>query len=136
MEITLRQLFNSIQEETPAGFQPGALHRLAGAKFPAKTAYKIAKIAAECEREVGHIETQRRAILARFDEAQNGAGDWRMDAEKMKAFSQEYQEMLDLNVTISGDQLPLADFGDAMISPRDMMALSWLIQDETPKPTA
>ena len=127
MEITLKQILNSIQEETPAGFQPGALHRLASAKFPAKAAYRIAKIAAECGKESESIEAQRKALVDKFDNAQNGDGDWRKSKEQVAAFHSEYEEMLSIKVNISGDPIPIGDFGEAEVSPRDLLILDWML---------
>ena len=121
MIITLRDLQNSQY----------ALQQLAAAKFPAKIAWRIGRIADKIFPILEKFQAQHEAIVKQYGAPVEGnAATWRVLPENAQAATDEINGLLDEAITIDRAPLTLADLGAYEITPQDCAALSWLIIDE------
>lgn len=143
--VTLARLVGSAMQtkENPAP----ALHHLLGQhEMPIKQSFLIGKIANSVFEEIKAYQTTHTTLCEKYAEkdaagkarildaegkqvAEGQPGSYDIPADKMADFNKELAELLETEVTISGQQVKVSELQGVKIAPAYMMALDWLIGD-------
>lgn len=98
-------------------------------------AFKIARLARELNKEVETFNSERQKILDRFCEkdengnfAQTEDGMIKIIPEKISDFNNEFQTLLDTEVEINAEKIPLKDIDEIKISPQEMLNIDKFIE--------
>ena len=95
-------------------------------KLPIKIAYRLTKLSNKIRAELAVYNEQRVALVKRLGE-EKGKDSWEVKPENMVEFQEEFKKLLDEVVEIDFTPLKLAELGDVVISPKDLV--DWIISE-------
>ena len=105
--------------------------------FPANMTFKIARLARELAKEIQTFEEARVKIAEKYGKKnENGELDVSTDGkvsippEKISACNQDFKELIATEVEINASKIPLAAFENVELTPREMMLIEPIIDEE------
>ena len=121
MQINLNQLVAS----------KNGLAKLAETQFKAKKLFEITKFVRVCAAEIESFDKVREEKIRQFGEENeiNGKQVFEVSSENQQQFFSEIQELLDQEISLEIPEITLDDFGDIEMTPKDLIALNWLIKE-------
>ena len=125
--VTVQQLMDSVE----------VLQRLISFSFPARTAFHIARLAREIDKEFNLLQKTRLQIIEQYgerdDEGQlkdDGHGTYLINKTDEQKFLEEYNEWLQTSIDVNIEPLQIDWLADAFsITPKDMMRLEPFIKE-------
>ena len=124
--LTVQELIESIP----------VLRELGGKQLRSKTAFRVARLMREVQKESDAFEEQRIALVRKYgakDENGNLSvdenGNNYIEPEHVSDFNSELTELLNNTITVSGDKLNLDDLGDETFTPAQMLNFSAFLEE-------
>jgi hypothetical protein len=113
--ITVEQMLGSVQ----------ALNELVEAEINIVSAFKIARLTADINKEIETFIDVKNAMIAKFD----------LEDEDDQAKAQtQMKVLLDEEISLNHNQIAAQGLGEkAIVKPKVLMALDWLFQDGDPE---
>ena len=109
-----------------------ALQQLAGqAKFPARTAYRIGMLQDDLRQASRHYGEQQRALLEKHGAEPEGDGLRIKEPEQIKAYQKELLDLLEEEIAVNVQPLPLSRLEDKEITHTILASLRPFIIDWT-----
>lgn len=126
MTVTLNTIMNSTE----------VLQQLLNINFPARTAYKIARLLAEIEKEQEIVHKTRTQLIDKYGQKDEN-GKFILNEEKniqlkpdcVEKFNQELMELLETNIELTSPYLKLEELEIANFTPQQMYMLMPYIQE-------
>ena len=104
--------------------------------FKGSIAFKVARLARELNKEMETFNTERQKLLERYSEKdKNGElkvlenGNVQVIPEKLQEFNQEFTNLLETDVEINADKLPMSCMDEFEVSPQQMLDLEVFFED-------
>lgn len=104
--------------------------------FKGSIAFKVARLARELNKEMETFNTERQKLLERYCEKdENGElkvlenGNVQVIPEKLQEFNQEFTNLLETEVEINADKLPMSCMDEFEVSPQQMLDLEVFFED-------
>ena len=102
--------------------------------MPARTAFKVARLIRELDKENEMFDKQRIDIVTRYAKRDEN-GDMveennqvLIDDDKMQQFQDEFNALLDTEVEVNAEKLDIEDLGDIELTPKQIMNLEKFIK--------
>jgi hypothetical protein len=92
-------------------------------RLPAGVAFKLARINRQLTAEHGVYEEQRGELVKQFGELDEEQQLWTVTQENVDAYRKENQELLDTDIKLDIDPVPVSEFGEHLFSLQVMSAL-------------
>ncbi len=89
--------------------------------MPAKAAFKIGKLFKLINNEYRECETQRENLIKKYGQEDKEKGEIRVLPENLEIFTNEIRSLLEVDVDLNFDQIPVEDLGEVCI-PIEVMA--------------
>jgi len=126
MTVTLNTIMGSTE----------VLQQLLNINFPARTAYKIARLLAEIEKEQEIVHKTRTQLIDKYGQKDEN-GKFILNEEKniqlkpdcVEKFNQELMELLETNIELTSPYLKLEELEIANFTPQQMYMLMPYIQE-------
>ena len=126
MTVTLNTIMGSTE----------VLQQLLNINFPARTAYKIARLLAEIEKEQEIVHKTRTQLIDKYGQKDEN-GKFILNEEKniqlkpdcVEKFNQELMELLETNIELTSPYLTLEELEIANFTPQQMYMLMPYIQE-------
>ena len=126
MTVTLNTIMGSTE----------VLQQLLNINFPARTAYKIARLLAEIEKEQEIVHKTRTQLIDKYGQ-KDESGKFILNEEKniqlkpdcVEKFNQELMELLETNIELTSPYLTLEELEIANFTPQQMYMLMPYIQE-------
>lgn len=126
MTVTLNTIMSSTE----------VLQQLLNINFPARTAYKIARLLAEIEKEQEIVHKTRTQLIDKYGQKDEN-GKFILNEEKniqlkpdcVEKFNQELMELLETNIELTSPYLKLEELEIANFTPQQMYMLMPYIQE-------
>lgn len=126
MTVTLNTIMGSTE----------VLQQLLNINFPARTAYKIARLLAEIEKEQEIVHKTRTQLIDKYGQ-KDESGKFILNEEKniqlkpdcVEKFNQELMELLETNIELTSPYLKLEELEIANFTPQQMYMLMPYIQE-------
>lgn len=106
-----------------------------GKPMPARTAFKVARLIRELDKENEMFDKQRIDIVTRYAKRDEN-GDMveennqvLIDDDKMQQFQDEFNALLDTEVEVNAEKLDIEDLGDIELTPKQIMNLEKFINE-------
>ena len=112
-EVSYRTIINSVN----------AVGELMQVPMPAKTAFNLRKIA----NQINEISTDLQEASKKRAEELMPEDDKEISEKNKARFEEEMEELLDSEVTITGEKISINDLGMANVKPVTLFALDWLV---------
>lgn len=103
--------------------------------MPARTAFKVARLIRELDKENEMFDKQRIDIVTRYAKRDEN-GDMveennqvLIDDDKMQQFQDEFNALLDTEVEVNAEKLDIEDLGDIELAPKQIMNLEKFINE-------
>ena len=112
MKITINEAYNIFQN----------LNELADKDLPIKTSYKILKLAKQLQIEMDVMEESRKKIAAKYSE--DGES---VDADKVSDFRKDFAEILNQEIEVEWEKIPIEELGDIKLNVKTMSAIEQLV---------
>lgn len=103
--------------------------------MPARTAFKVARLIRELDKENEMFDKQRIDIVTRYAKRDEN-GDMieennqvLIDDDKMQQFQDEFNALLDTEVEVNAEKLDIEDLGDIELTPKQIMNLEKFINE-------
>jgi hypothetical protein len=102
---------------------------------------RLARISAQVNTCLKEFQDTRLELIKKFG-AEKPDGNWEVKPENLKAFSEEWKDLVQEEVEINGKQIPFEAISQAPISAGDLWRLGWLIalpkeeEEDAPKAQA
>lgn len=130
MKLKLRQLIESLDHPMSDGsMRPGAFSRLLSTELVISASMRMKGVTKQV-RELAEQFSDLRLSLYKKHGTESEAGDeWALKTDAQKAaFAAEFEELLNVDIEISGDRLKKSDFfSHARMIEGDLETLDWLI---------
>ncbi len=104
--------------------------------FKGSIAFKVARLARELNKEMETFNAERQKLLERYCEKdENGElkvlenGNVQVIPEKLQEFNQEFTNLLETDVEINADKLPMSCMDEFEVSPQQMLDLEVFFED-------
>ena len=100
--------------------------------MPARTAFKVARLIRELDKENEMFDKQRIDIVTRYAKRnENGEENNQVliDDDKMQQFQDEFNALLDTEVEVNAEKLDIEDLGDIELTPKQIMNLEKFINE-------
>lgn len=104
--------------------------------FKGSIAFKVARLARELNKEMETFNTERQKLLEQYCEKdENGElkvlenGNVQVIPEKLQEFNQEFTNLLETEVEINADKLPMSCMDEFEVSPQQMLDLEVFFED-------
>lgn len=124
--MTIRDLLNIIP----------VLKELLEKPFKGAIAFKLARLVRELDKESSLFEFSRQKIAEKYglrDENNNlitdEEGNIKLQQDKINLCNEEMMNLLNTEITISADKIPISAFEDIEITPAQAIIISSLIED-------
>lgn len=118
MKITLNELVGSVD----------SLKALLECKLPFKVSYRINKLLNNSVASaLKSYEADRVKLVLKYGTVQEDGSTQVTDADSLKDFTKQLQELLDSEVEIKFDPISISEIGEVSIEPRHV--LPWIFQD-------
>ena len=104
--------------------------------FKGSLAFKIARLARELNKEVETFNAERQKLLNKycvktddgnFDMDENG--NLKLKPETIQEFNEEFNALLETEVEVNADKLPMEKIDDFNITPQQMLALEKFFEE-------
>lgn len=96
--------------------------------FKGSLAFKIARLARELDKEMQTFNSERQKIIEKYGEKDNDGkvitddkGIVRFDNSKIQELNEEFNTLLDTEIEINADKLPMDNIDDFEITPQEML---------------
>ena len=103
--------------------------------MPARTAFKVARLIRELDKENEMFDKQRIDIVTRYAKRDEN-GDMveennqvLIDDDKMQQFQDEFNALLDTEVEVNAEKLDIEDLGDIELTPKQIINLEKFINE-------
>jgi hypothetical protein len=108
------------------------LIKLVKLELPIKTSYKLSKILKKIGQELADLEEERVKLVKKYGDQDDEAQSIQVkDPEKYEEFAKEFGELLQEEITLEIDPIPINMLGDSVtFSPAELAALEMLFKDE------
>jgi enoyl-[acyl-carrier-protein] reductase (NADH) len=118
--VSLRDLIQSQQ----------ALSQIVGMEFSASVAFGLAKAIRKIEAELANYEQARLKLVDRIKDLPEETEEQKLESSRIREEAdQEYEKLIAQEVTFDFAPFDIKQFEKLKISPRDLLALSWLITE-------
>ena len=104
--------------------------------FKGSIAFKVARLARELNKEMETFNAERQKLLEQYCEKdENGElkvlenGNVQVIPEKLQEFNQEFTNLLETEVEINADKLPMSCMDEFEVSPQQMLNLEVFFED-------
>ena len=111
-------------------------NKIMGQSFKGSLAFKIARLARELNKEVETFNTERQKILTKYCEKdENGElvveenGNVKVIQDKIIEFNDEFTSLLNTEVEINADKIPMNNIDDFDITPQEMLVLEKFFEE-------
>ena len=122
MELTIQEILQ----------MKDVLQKILDVVLPAKTAFRLGKVAMKMQEELQFFEKTRLSLLEKYgtiDKENNSVSI--EDEEKRKQFTEEIQQVLIEKINIDFTPIKISDLGDDLkISASEIMILEKIIEEE------
>lgn len=105
--------------------------------FPANMTFKIARLAREIAKEIQTFEESRVKIAEKYGRRnENGelevseSGQVSIPTEKIAECNKDFSELIQTEIEINANKIPLSAFDNVTLTPREMMAIEAIIDEE------
>ena len=105
--------------------------------FPANMTFKIARLAREIAKEIQTFEESRVKIAEKYGRRnENGElevsenGQVSIPTEKIAECNKDFSELIQTEIEINANKIPLSAFDNVTLTPREMMAIEAIIDEE------
>jgi hypothetical protein len=105
------------------------LNRIAEAKLPIKTAYRIRRILKKVEEAWEPANEQINGLIQKMGEPVEGGG-YRVKAENVAEYQQELRELLEAEADFEIYKISIEEFGTLEISPVELETIAWMLSEE------
>lgn len=126
IELTVQEMLNSFN----------TLQDLLDKKLPSKTAFTVARIIREIEKESNTFQTARNHLIKLYGEVdKNGnlitdaEGNIQVKNEDIPAFNKEITDLLNTTITLNIDKINITDLNNLDFTPRQFLFLHPFIQE-------
>lgn len=106
-----------------------ALKELTSMKMTAATAMRISLLMKSLQPAMQSFATAYDALLAEVGQPIAGTNEFKIKPEGRERFVKESEEILNMEIEVHGEPIPIAAFGNAEITPASLSALDWLISE-------
>lgn len=96
--------------------------------FKGSLAFKIARLARELDKEMQTFNSERQKIIEKYGEKDNDGkvitddkGIVKFDNSKIQELNDEFNTLLDTEIEINADKLPMDNIDDFEITPQEML---------------
>lgn len=96
--------------------------------FKGSLAFKIARLARELDKEMQTFNSERQKIIEKYGEKDNDGkvitddkGMVKFDNNKIQELNDEFNTLLDTEIEINADKLPMDNIDDFEITPQEML---------------
>ena len=96
--------------------------------FKGSLAFKIARLARERDKEMQTFNSERQKIIEKYGEKDNDGkvitddkGIVKFDNSKIQELNDEFNTLLDTEIEINADKLPMDNIDDFEITPQEML---------------
>jgi hypothetical protein len=113
MKVKLLRLRNSVE----------VMDEVSKKDIPATTSWKIARIFMKINEELEILEQERKKLILRYDPS----GE--VPEEKREEFYEEFLKLLDEEVDLGFEPIPVGELGKGLIKPAELMALSFMFKE-------
>jgi hypothetical protein len=93
-----------------------ALEKLLNYALPIKTAYGLKRLVRAVNSELTEFETERVALVKKLGQ-ENEKGDFNVKPDNVEVFTTDLNSLLDCEVDIPYEPIPISSLGDVLISP-------------------
>jgi hypothetical protein len=115
VKVKLHKIIDSVEQ----------LKNLSSKELPATASFSLSRLFTQLEEELAVFETTRIKLLNTYakkgDDGNYSFSD--VEAENRDKFNKEFGELLDLEINMSYDPLPISHLGDVKLSISDMVIL-------------
>lgn len=118
MKITLGELLNG---------KP-ALEKLVNLEISIKTAYKLSRIINKLNNELQNFEDQRQKLVSKYGEPEEN-GNVIVTQENMEAFSNELNELINLEIELAYEPVSLEELGDVKMRASELMLIDKFVTE-------
>jgi hypothetical protein len=107
------------------------LIKLVKLELPIKTSYKLSKILKKIGQELADLEEERVKLVKKYGDQDDEAQSIQVtDPAKYEEFAKEFGELLQEEITLEIDPIPIDMLGDSVtFSPAELAALEMLFTD-------
>ena len=124
--VTLNEILNSTE----------TFNVIMGQPFKGALAFKIARLARELNKEMETFNEQRRKLIDRYGiKDENGNlktdenGNISVEPDKIAEFNEEFTTLLNTQIEINADKLPIDRIDDFDITPQQMLNLEMFFEE-------
>ena len=116
----------------------GSLNKLIDKEIPIKTSYKLSKLTRNLMNEYKIYEDNRMKLINKYAEKDEN-GNIKINKEdntimilngNRDKFNNEFIELVNIEIELEFDKIKLDDLSDVMISPRDLLNLDFLFNED------
>ena len=125
IEISINELLNSVQ----------VLKKLSSQNFMAATAYKIARICRESDKELELFNNQRTALIQKYgmrDDSgmlmKNEEGFIQFSPENSQKFTNEINELTQTIIHLNVEKMTIEELGTVLLTPDEMLMIDCFIE--------
>ena len=98
--------------------------------FPTKTSYQIARLAKTLSAETATFEAEKQKLIEKHSGVLNeDKTQYVFSTENGPGFSKDMTDLLNSEVEVSFEPLPLEAFGDVKLTPNDLSFLSSIVAE-------
>lgn len=126
IQVSLNDILNSIP----------VFREVSTKTLPVKTAFRVARLIRELDKENTTFDESRKQIIEKFAERdennnmkQTDEGNIIIQQDKIDLCNIEMTDLLNMKVEINADKLNIDDFGDIEITPIQMLAMDHFIEE-------
>jgi hypothetical protein len=125
IKLSLNDILNSSE----------TINTIMGQSFKGSLAFKIARLARELDKEMTTFNTERQKILEKYcvkDEngqlKTNENGTVQVEPDKINEFNEEFTSLLETEVEINADKLPMDSIDNFDITPQQMLTIEKMFE--------
>ena len=112
------------------------LNKIMQQSFKGSLAFKIARLARELDKEMQTFNTERQKIIQKYGEKDEN-GELKIDEKglvkfnktNLKEINQEFNSLLDTDLEINADKLPIYSIDNFEITPQEMLQIEVFFGD-------
>ena len=125
IKLSLNDILNSSE----------TFNTIMGQSFKGSLAFKIARLARELDKEMTTFNTERQKILEKYCvKDENGQlkinenGTVQIEPDKINEFNEEFTSLLETEVEINADKLPIDSIDNFDITPQQMLTIEKMFE--------
>lgn len=113
MKVTLETIYVS----------QNSLTKLINLDLPITTAYKFSRLVKKIREELATFEESRVALVKKYGNKEDTSGTVRVSLDATEEFSNELKKLLEVEIEVDFEPIPLSDLGDIKMSAVDISNL-------------